>query len=97
MTATSVTLANLHANRSARGEAPARTRPVLSRSSCRRVDERRRAGRPHIGRPAAPGGLLRAFRGAFLMEEHFEFRGGDPGRGGEREGFRPRRGGALLP
>jgi hypothetical protein len=53
--------------------------------------------------PAAPladrvlaGRLLRgassALQGRVLVEEHFEFRGGDPARQGEREGYRPRRG-----
>ena len=46
------------------------------------------------------GRLLRgassAIQGRVLVEEHFEFRGGDTGRRGEREGFRPRRSGALA-
>jgi hypothetical protein len=41
-------------------------------------------------------GACSALQGRVLMEEHFEFRGGDTGRRGEREGFRSRRGGALL-
>jgi hypothetical protein len=35
-------------------------------------------------------GNLLAIRGRVLLDEHFEFRGGS-GRGGEREGARPRR------
>jgi hypothetical protein len=42
------------------------------------------------------GRLLRgassALQGRVLVEEHFEFRGGDAARQGEREGYRPRRG-----
>ena len=42
------------------------------------------------------GRLLRgassALHGRVLVDEHFEFRGGDSARQGEREGFRPRRG-----
>jgi len=42
------------------------------------------------------GRLLRgassALQGRVLIEEHFEFRGGDAARQGEREGYRPRRG-----
>jgi len=41
-------------------------------------------------------GACSAIQGRVLVEEHFEFRGGDTGRRGEREGFRPRRGGALT-
>ncbi len=41
------------------------------------------------------GRLLRgassALEGRVLVEEHFEFRGGEKGTRGEREGFRPRR------
>lgn len=41
------------------------------------------------------GRLLRgassALHGRLLVEEHFEFRGGDAGRQGEREAYRPRR------
>jgi hypothetical protein len=36
-------------------------------------------------------GACSALQGRVLVEEHFEFRGGDTGRRGEREGFRPRR------
>ena len=42
-------------------------------------------------------GACSALQGRVLVEEHFDFRGGDTGRRGEREGFRPRRGGALAP
>src|ERR1043165_6854143 len=53
-------LADHRANRSARSEAPARVRIPIPWSSRRRVAPRRRPGRPDIGRPVAPGGLLRA-------------------------------------
>ena len=36
-------------------------------------------------------GACSALHGRALVEEHFEFRGGDAGRRGEREGYRPRR------
>jgi hypothetical protein len=36
-------------------------------------------------------GACSALQGRVLMEEHFEFRGGDTGWRGEREGFRPSR------
>jgi len=36
-------------------------------------------------------GASSALHGRALVEEHFEFRGGDTGRRGEREGYRPRR------
>ena len=41
-------------------------------------------------------GACSALQGRVLVEEHFEFRGGEAGRRGEREGFRPRRGGGLA-
>ena len=41
-------------------------------------------------------GACSAIQGRVLVEEHFEFRGGDTGRRGEREGYRPRRGAALT-
>jgi hypothetical protein len=41
-------------------------------------------------------GACSAIQGRVLVEEHFEFRGGDTGVRGEREGFRPRRGAGLT-
>jgi hypothetical protein len=41
-------------------------------------------------------GACSAVQGRVLVDEYFEFRGGETGRRGEREGLRPRRGGALA-